>query len=292
MKFSLYSVMAPDMTPEAIIGYLKETGYSAVEWRFKDTPAELRQEAPSFWRNNLCTISPAITDQKIEKLKHAANQNGINILSVLPYLTAVDLEATEHALQVAQKLGAATVRIGVPLYDRSQHYNDLFRTATAYLNEVEQMCKQYKVKGLIETHHGTIAPSASLAHRLVCSFDPENIGVLYDPGNMVHEGYEHHRMGLQLLGDYLAHVHVKNAHWQKEQQHTDGTADWSVQWTSIEKGIVNWKQVLLDLKAVGYDGFIGMEDFSASMPTKESIKYNIETVKRFLAENETPNDFC
>lgn len=291
MKFSLYSVMAPDITPEAIIDYLKETGYSAVEWRFKDTPEELRQEAPSFWRNNLCTISPAITDQKIEKLKSAANQNGINILSILPYLTAGDLESTERALQVAQKFGAATIRIGVPLYNRSQHFNDLFRNATAYLSEVEQMCKQYKVKGLIETHHGTIAPSASLAHRLVCSFNPENIGVLYDPGNMVHEGYEHHRMGLELLGDYLAHVHVKNARWQKEQQREDGTADWSVQWTSIEKGVVNWKQVLLDLQAVGYDGYIGMEDFSASMPTKGSIKHNIDMVKRFLVENEAVIDF-
>jgi sugar phosphate isomerase/epimerase len=291
MKFSLYSVMAPDMTPEAIIGYLKETGYAAVEWRFKDAPAEIRQEAPSFWRNNLCTITPAITNQEIEHLKSAANHHGINILSVLPYLTAGDVKATEQALQIAQKLGAATIRIGVPSYDRSQHYNDLFRTAIAYLNEAEQMCKQYKVKGLIETHHGTIAPSASLAHRLVCSFDPANIGVLYDPGNMVHEGYEHHRMGLELLGDYLAHVHVKNACWQKEKQ-MDGTAAWSVQWTSIEKGVVNWKQVLLDLKAVGYNGYIGMEDFSASMPTKESIKHNIETINQFLAENEAQRKLC
>ncbi|SNZ17476.1 Sugar phosphate isomerase/epimerase [Terribacillus aidingensis] len=291
MEFSLYSVMAPDMTPEAIIGYLKETGYSAVEWRLKDTPAELKQEAPSFWRNNLCTISPDITNQEIENLKSAAKHNGINILSVLPYLTAGDLKATEHALQIAQKLGAVTIRLGVPSYDRSQHYNDLFRAAAAYLYEAEQMCKQYKVKGLIETHHGTIAPSASLAHRLVCPFDSANIGVLYDPGNMVHEGYENHRMGLELLGDYLAHVHVKNARWQKEQQYADGTVDWSVEWTSIEKGVVNWKQVLSDLKAVGYNGYIGMEDFSASMPVKESVKHNIETVNQFLAENEAPRDF-
>jgi sugar phosphate isomerase/epimerase len=291
MKFSLYSVMTPDMTPEEIISYLKETGYSAVEWRFKDTPAELRQEAPSFWRNNLCTISPAITDQEIEHLKRTANHYAINILSVLPYLTAGDLKTTEHALKTAQKLGAATIRIGVPTYDRSQHYNDLFSAATAYLNEAEQMCKQYKVKGLIETHHGTIAPSASLAHRLVCSCDPGNIGVLYDPGNMVHEGYEHHRMGLELLGDYLAHVHVKNARWQKEKQ-TDGTAAWSVQWTPIEEGVVNWKQVLLDLQAVGYNGYIGMEDFSASKTSKESVKHNIDTVKQFLAENEALRDPC
>ncbi|PAE08441.1 xylose isomerase [Terribacillus saccharophilus] len=286
MKFSIYSVMTPDITPETLIAYLKDTNYTAVEWRFSETPADFKSEEPSYWRNNLCTIPPSITDNDIQVLKDKAEDSSINMLSVLPYLTAGDLESTEHALQAAKKLGASTIRVGIPVYNRSQHYKDLFNSASRYLSEVEQMCKHYKVKGLVETHHHTIAPSASMAYQLVCSYDPDNIGVLYDPGNMVHEGYENYRMGLELLGDYLAHVHVKNAIWQRGQTHTDGTVDWSVQWAPIEKGAVNWKQVLLDLKAVGYGGYVGMEDFSASMPTVKSIKHNIETVQRFLAEND------
>ncbi|MFC4320082.1 sugar phosphate isomerase/epimerase family protein [Litchfieldia salsa] len=286
MKFSVFSVMTPDTTPERLVGYLKETGYNGVEWRFKDIPEELRKEQHSFWGNNLCTILPEITNQEIDDLRLKAETNGIEVVSITPYLNAGDLASTEQVLQVAQKFGASTVRIGVPVYDRSQNYNDLFKKAVAYLKEVEQMCKQYKIKGLVETHHVTIAPSASLAHRLVSQFDPKHIGVLYDPGNMVHEGYENYRMGLELLGEYLAHVHVKNACWQKRQEHEDGTVDWSVEWALVEKGIVDWKQVLHDLKAVGYDGYVGMEDFSRVLSTKESLKHNIDTVKRLLAEIE------
>lgn len=282
MKFSLFTVMAPDATPEQAMRYLNEEGYDGIELRLKKVPEELKSEKPSFWRNNLCTISPDITNQEIEKLRLSAKDNGVEILSVMPYLTADDLDATERALQVAQKFGATSIRVGVPVYDRSKHYNDLFKAAVSYLTDVEQMCKQYNIKGLVETHHVTIAPSASLAHRLVRSFDPENIGVLYDPGNMVHEGYENYRMGLELLGDYLAHVHVKNAVWKKDQGNE--SANWSVEWAPVEKGIVDWKQVFLDLKAVGYDGYVGMEDFSRSRGTKEAVKHNIDTVKRFLSE--------
>ncbi|WP_077623005.1 sugar phosphate isomerase/epimerase family protein [Sediminibacillus massiliensis] len=274
MKFSVFTVMAPDVTPEELVPLLKESGYDGVEWRFKETPDELRQEQPSFWRNNLCTISPDSSEAELEQLSALTRENGIEVTSVTPYLTSGDLTSTEHVLQVAQKLGASHIRVGVPKYDRSANYNDLFKGAVEYLSEVEQMCKQYNVKGLVETHHLTIAPSAGLAHRLVSPFDPDHIGVLYDPGNMVHEGYENYRMGMELLGPYLAHVHAKNATWHVTEEQEGGTSVWQAKWSLLEKGVVDWKQVLLDLKAVGYDGYIGMEDFSGALTTAEALKHN------------------
>lgn len=284
MKFSVFTVMAPDITPEQLLVYLKEFGYHGVEWRFKETPDQLKQEKPSFWGNNLCTISPDSSDQELTDLSRVTKEYGIEVTSVTPYLNCGDLVATENVLRVAQKLGASTIRVGVPKYNRSENYHDLFMKAVGYLSEVEQMCKQYKMKGLVETHHETITPSAGLAHRLVSQFNPDYIGVLFDPGNMVHEGYENHRMALELLGPYLAHVHVKNASWVIKEKNEDGTVLWKPDWDLVEKGVVNWQQVLKDLKSVDYDGYIGMEDFSQAFPTKESIKHNIEWIKKLLSE--------
>lgn len=284
MKFSVFTVMAPDTTPEQMIQYLKETGYDGVEWRYIETPESMKNDPVSFWGNNLCTLSPEMTNDELTRLLHLTKTSGIEVISVTPYLTVGDLAATEQVLQVAEKLGASSIRVGVPGYDRTKNYHSLFKEARNYLNEVEQMCKQYGVKGLVETHHLTIAPSAGLAHRLVDGFNPDHIGVLYDPGNMVHEGYENYRMGLELLGDYLAHVHVKNAHWEISQKHDDGTVDWAVDWSPIEKGVVDWKQVIADLKAVGYDQTIGMEDFSGVYNTKEAMQHNIDWVKKLWNE--------
>lgn len=282
MKFSVYTVMTPEATPEELIPYLKQSGYDGVEWRVKEVPREVKNEKPSFWRNNLCTISPHASDQELENLKTLTEKNGLEVNGVTPYVDCGDLEGTEHMLQMANKLDTSAIRLGVPVYDRSAHYDDLFTDAVKYLNEAEQLCRQYSVKGLVETHHRTICPSASLTHRLVSKFDPEYIGVIYDPGNMVHEGYENYRMGLELLGPHLAHVHVKNAIWQISKQHSDGTITWQAEWSPVEKGIIDWKQVLTDLKAVGYNGYIGMEDFSGVYGMKEGLQHNLAHVKKLL----------
>ncbi|WP_100405364.1 sugar phosphate isomerase/epimerase family protein [Bacillus solitudinis] len=282
MKFSVFTVIAPDLTPDEILTSLKEYGYDGVEWRYKEKPQKLQEEKPSFWGNNLCTIAPDYSKEKLTRLLEKTKKLGIETVSVTPYLACGDIEETEKVLHVAETLGASMIRVGVPSYNRSENYHDLFEKAVRYLHEVEEMCKQYNIKGLVETHHMTITPSASLAYRLVNTFDPKHIGVLYDPGNMVHEGYENYRMGLELLGPYLAHVHAKNTGWEKKERHKEDKSEWTAEWKLIEEGLVDWKQVLTDLKAVGYDGYIGMEDFSMQKSTKETLKHNINWFKTML----------
>jgi hypothetical protein len=48
--------------------------------------------------------------------------------------------------------------------------------AVAYLSVAERLGQRTDVRLVVETHHHTIAPSASLAYRLVSRFDPGVIG--------------------------------------------------------------------------------------------------------------------
>lgn len=271
--------MTPDLEPKELITALKQYGYDGVEWRCTRIPEERKEEKPSFWGNHHCTLSPDAADEELEQWLSWTQDAGMEVTSVTPYLQCGDLTSTERVLHIARKLGAKAIRLGVPRYDRTQNYNDLYHQAEQYLSEAVQLCKQYGIKGLIETHHVTIAPSASLAYRLVHRYDPEHIGVLFDPGNMVHEGYENYRMGLELLGPYLAHVHVKNARWVPGVEQEDGTNSWNVEWAPVHQGVVDWKQVLSDLKAVGYDGTIGFEDFSRAYDSREALQRNIQYIR-------------
>ncbi len=200
MKLSVFTVVTPDLTPEELAAAAKEAGIEGIEWRFKEIPEEARHEEPSFWRHNRCSIDPAAPDEELERFRKAAADNGLTAVSVTPYLQCGDLEATEHVMRVAKKVGASTIRAGVPGYSGKENYNALFDKAVEYLHGVEELSRTYDVKALVESHHMTIAPSAGLCHRLVSRFNPDHIGVLYDPGNMVHEGYENFRMGMELLG--------------------------------------------------------------------------------------------
>lgn len=284
MKLSVFTVVTPDLTPEELAAAAKAAGIEGVEWRFKEIPEEAKDEKPSFWRRNLCSIDPKASEEELARFERVTKEHGLETVSVTPYLTTGDLEGTEQVLRVAKRLGARTIRVGVPRYDGTQNYNELFDQAVKYLHGVEELAKQYGIKCLVETHHVTIAPSAGLAHRLVSGFSPDHIGVLFDPGNMVHEGYENFRMGLELLGPYLAHVHIKNTGWKRTEQRADGSQAWTSYWEPVNEGIVDWKQVLRDLKAVGYDGYLGVEDFSGKYGSKELLISYAKQVRAWLAE--------
>ena len=66
MKYSLFTVSVPEMTPEEALKKMKEFGYDGVDWRVTDIPTdpEILKEAPSYWRNNYCTIDIATIDEK------------------------------------------------------------------------------------------------------------------------------------------------------------------------------------------------------------------------------------
>lgn len=289
MKLSVFTVATPDMTAEQLAAAAASAGIEGVEWRFRGIPEAARSETPSFWGNNRCSIDPARWEEDVPAFREAAIQHGRRSIALVPYLNCGDLPATVQAFEAASALGASMMRVGVPGYNRQTAYPELYDQAVRYLTEVQDLVKQYKVKALVETHHFTIAPTASLAYRLVESLDPDHVGVLYDPGNMVHEGYENYRMGLELLGPYLAHVHVKNAGWYpdaKEQADAEASeggstssaslplrAGWTSRWAPLTGGIVDWVQVVRDLKAVRYDGYYGIEDFSGTYASAEMLQH-------------------
>jgi len=285
IKLSVFTVATPELSPSELAAAAKQSGLQGIEWRYTEVPAEAVNEAPSYWGNNRCTISPSGGIAELDRFKQAAESNGIKSISVTPYLKCGDLEATEEVLQAAQYMGASYIRLGVPGYDRSKPFNELFEQARAYLSEAQWLCKKYGIKGLIEIHHVTIAPSASAARRLVEGLDPSLIGVLFDPGNTVHEGFENYRLALEVLGPYLAHVHVKNAGWEITGTAEDGSAIWRSNWRGINAGMVPWRQVLEDLIAVGYDGYLGVEDFSKQFTdSTEMLSHFSEYIGGLLAE--------
>ncbi|MCD1260562.1 sugar phosphate isomerase/epimerase [Paenibacillus athensensis] len=283
MKLSVFTVATPELMPEELAAAAREAGLDGIEWRYKEIPADALQEAPSFWRHNLCSIDPATDEAGLARFRHAAEAHGLRSISVTPYLACGDIAGTERVMQAARALGASFIRVGVPWYDGSRSYGDLYKEAVAYLGEVQELARQYGVRGLVETHHQTITPSAGLAHRLVAAFDPALIGVLHDAGNMVHEGFEHYRMGLELLGPHLAHVHVKNAAWVQDGVRADGSPQWRAVWTPIREGVVDWPQLLGVLRDIGYDGYLGVEDFSGRLPAREMLRQYADSMREWLA---------
>jgi sugar phosphate isomerase/epimerase len=276
MQVSVYTVMVPDLTPEEAVQALSTAGYDGVEWRVTDVPEEWRDGTPSFWGNNLCTLAP--TEAEARRARSLAESAGLAIPSLGTYIAMGDLAATEEAMHFARIAGAPQIRVGAGS-SQGAPYAGRFAAAKAFLAEVEPLALHYGIRALVEIHHGTICPSASLAHRLVSHFDPQAVGVIYDPGNMAREGFEGYRLGIELLGPYLAHVHLKNAAFTRPE----GGGAWTARWAPLEDGVVDFPQVLAALQAVGYDGWLSAEDFSAARPCREALRHNLAFIRDAIA---------
>jgi sugar phosphate isomerase/epimerase len=280
MKFGVFTVMLPDLTPEEAVTALAQFGYDGIEWRVTSRDPNRQHETPSFWGNNLCTLEP--TPENAERARKLAQGAGLELTNLGTYLSPDNLSAVEQAMQFAERAGAPSLRVNTARFQGD--YHAAFESSLLFYRDVEKLARRYKVRALVETHQGLITPSASLAHRFVSHFDPAHVGVIYDPGNMVLEGFETYLMGLQLLGPYLAHVHLKNAAYSPASEGV-----WQPRWMPLENGVVNFKDVLKAFLKVGYDGWLVMEDFSAARGSLETLSHNLTFVKNLLAEVQHEN---
>jgi sugar phosphate isomerase/epimerase len=274
MKVGVFTVSLPDLTPDEAVREIKDAGYDGVEWRVTHVPEELRSDEPSFWGNNLCTLEPTVEEAR--RARRLSEEAGLEIPGLGTYVALGDLEAAHEAMRFAVTAGVPQVRVGAGAPD-GRPYEELFDAAREFLAGVEDLARSHGVKALIEIHHKTICPSASLAQRLVSSFDPGLVGVILDPGNMAQEGFEDYRIGAELLGSYLAHVHIKNSAFERPA----GGGVWEPRWAPLEDGVVDFGQVFEALEHVGYDGWLVMEDFSGVRPSREALKYNLEFLRSF-----------
>lgn len=249
MKLGVYSCMTPDLQAEELCPALQENGYEAVEWTIGYRKAVW--DPSSEWHVRFSHL-----DEDIPRFRRLSREYNLPIAGLGSIVSIHDTDLFPQVLDVAARLECPQVRLVSRGYNGSQSYRTLFDEARRALENVEKVSASTGVKALIEIHMRTIVPSASAAYRLVEEFNPEHVGVLFDPGNMVHEGMENWQMGMELLGPYLAHVHVKNYGWFRDKQ-----SDWAPETTPLDEGIADYGSIIQSLRKVGYDGYLCLEDF-------------------------------
>ncbi|MCE2489599.1 MAG: sugar phosphate isomerase/epimerase [Anaerolineae bacterium] len=279
-NISVFTVMLPELTPEEGAAALQQHGYAGVEWRVTD---EIRASGSAgrlaFWGVNHCTLP--LSEAAAAQARDLAAAHDLSIPGLGTYIDVGDLERTERAMRFAQTCGARNIRVNPGRWPEPDglSYADSFVRATRFLEGCQELARQYNVRAIVELHHGTITCSASLAQRLVAPFDPDFIGVLHDAGNMAREGYEDYDLGFQVLGPWLAHVHIKNARYDAPE----GGGVWQAEWSPLEDGVVDWDALFSALKRAGYEGWLGIEDFSAARPVHEALPHNFNFLNAAIA---------
>lgn len=238
MKHSVFTVLLPDMNPEEVFQLLCELGYDGVELRVKED----------------YHVPPDEILPRVKELEGLKARYGLEIPVLGTYLSIADREILIPVFEAAGILGSKGVRVSLgPPLDGQRPYWRLRGEVQRQLGALIPSIQQFGVRAFFEIHFKTLIPSPSLAYLLLKEFDPAHVGVIFDPGNMIVEGMANWKVGVEVLGAYLGHVHIKNASWWKEET-------WRWRWDELQSGMVEWEEVMRALWSVKYDGYLSNEN--------------------------------
>ena len=275
--------MLPDWDLDETFDRLAAYGIEAVELRVRDNPPG--DPAPSFWGRHVADVSPANVLDKVPAIRSAAARTGVRVCTLAPRLWPDKPEVVDAVLAGAHAIDPATppmVRLSPPGYDRARPYREQFAAVRLGIEELLPRTQELGIKLLYEIHVGTVAMSAGRAHALLDGLDPDAVGAIFDVPNMSRVALEDTRQSLDLLGPYLAYCHIGGSRPVAGAPGEHGQRQWSWEFCAMEEGVANIPRVVADLHAVGYNGYLTIEDFSAR-DTDLKLREGTAYLRRLLA---------
>lgn len=262
---SVYSLIFKEYTLEDFFKKMQELGYEAVEIRVHE---------------DCCHLSPFAELNEAKRIAKLAEDYGLEVCCLASYAKLgfpwsrgkEELDKMVRIAKLADEMGAKVFRIKVAGYDPKLGYETIRRLFREQAKELFKRLDEKYAEAIpvVEQHGGgDMAHSTGLLKDLLRGLDPDRIGVLFDPGNSVVIGWLPLELQIDIVKDYIKHVHVKNYRWDPEKPG-------SVIPSPLDDGIVNWTRVIEILKELGYKGYLSLEDFRPIPPevrAKEALEF-------------------
>ncbi len=274
MRYGFFTTFAPDYSFADACALAKQAGYEGIQPRIVASNSYDASKPLNPWGNNKHGILEADFCKDPKAALAAVWDNGLEVTSVASYASLEDLGRAESLIKACGKAKIGNMRIA-PLHPSAEPLlfdaNKIIKDTQERIRKVLPVSKAAGVRLCLELHPGGICASASAAVRFAEAFAPTEVGVLYDPGNLVNEGYEVPRMALSILGPYLAEIHMKNGRWVQTGTGPDGEAAWAAQSCKIEEGSYPLAALYEVLVAMDYKGWIVEEGHEPGISTKDRL---------------------
>jgi sugar phosphate isomerase/epimerase len=196
---------------------------------------------------------------------------GDSSLSILSYQDVSSLIAACAAASVAQ------ARMYAPTPVRDMSIGAQLDALSEALRGYEPLLHANGATLLLELSQETLIPSPELFLRACGDLPPDRYGILYDPSNMRSEGNLEPHFAIDLMGEYLKRVHIKN------ERFVEGPSGWAAEIAEIDRGLVDWRAVFRELELADYTGEVVIDHLSG--PADEArLKSDVATARRLWDE--------
>jgi sugar phosphate isomerase/epimerase len=193
-----------------------------------------------------------------------------------------ELANLSRIFQIGAALDCRRVRIFSfypPDTSDNTRYDEYIEEAAGRLAHMADLAQREGFTLLLENEKDIVGDTLARCHALVSAIASPHLRFLWDPANFVQVGEAQVTgRGWPLLGEYVSYVHIKDAHLADGSVCAAGEGDGQVQ------------ELLIQLKEVGYRGFLALEPHlavaghSGGLSGASAMTYAIHALRRLMAE--------
>ncbi len=156
----------------------------------------------------------------------------------------------QRAIELARLLGVTMLTTSTGGHDASSA-GDLAEQRQQFLRRIGPLCDEAAEHGIticFETHGGLLA-TGEMAAALLDAIGKPNVGINYDPGNVIYYGGVRPEEDILRCADRVVHMHVKDQ--------IGGKGNWS--FPIVGTGEVDFAAIFAELDRVGFAGPASIE---------------------------------
>jgi sugar phosphate isomerase/epimerase len=193
-----------------------------------------------------------------------------------------EMSNLERILQIAEALDTRLVRVFsfYPPDTRSNaEYDEYVEQATARLARLTELAQRDGACLLLENEKGIVGDTLARCHAILSAINSPHLRFLWDPANFVQVGEARPtEQGWPLLGEFVGHVHIKDAVLSDGSVRPAGEGDGQV------------SELLSCLGDSGYQGFLALEPHlavaghSGGFSGVEGMRLAVSALRRLMAE--------
>ena len=309
MKIGVFAVLFGDKPFEETLDYLVALGVEAVEIGTGAYPG-----------NAHCDPAALLaSERKLKAFREAVTSRGL-VISALschgnPLHPQAKIARNHHdtfmrTLDLAKALDVKTVitfsgcppgdaRAGQPSWIVSPwppEFSEMLawqwkERVTPYWTETARAAKKAGVRVAIEMHPNFVVYNPETMLRLR-DIAPGTIGCNFDPSHMFWQGVDV-VAAIRAIGDAIYHVHAKDCRIDARNVAANGVLDakkytrelersWIFRTVGYGNGALVWKDIVSNLRLVGYDHVLSIEHEDSIMSPAEGLKKAIAFLKNVV----------
>jgi sugar phosphate isomerase/epimerase len=310
MKIGVFTVLLGSKPFEQALDYVKELGLEAVEIGCGAYPGD----------SHCKPVELLASDKKLKTFKEAIQSRGLEISALSVHGNPIHPNkkiakehhaAFERALKLAKKLDVdrvvtfsgcpgADARATSPAWIVSPWPPDFSQAlewqwnerVIPYWKDAVKLAKNYGIKKIaLEMHPNFVVYNSETLLKLRSAVGPE-IGCNFDPSHLFWQGADI-ASAIRACGDAIYHFHAKDCKLDPQNIAVNGVLDskpytdeihrsWIFRTVGYGNDLATWKDIVSNLRMVGYDHVISIEHEDSLMSPEEGLRKAVAFLKNVV----------